>query len=723
MNGIIPINTSKRQPRVMKPLVNDDLEFNSDFEEGNLDLVLRQKNGEYDLFMRTDSNTRGHHQWFYFSVKNKRVGTYKFNIMNFTKCNSLYQQGMRVAVYSTKKASLAKKGGLPSVYTKWHRGCDNISYNVSRLSSDNKSKILYYRLMAGSYKKVFYALTFEYTFEYSDDRVYFAYSVPYTYSDLLKLLGEVRECCKNGNIFFKEEVLCRTLSGINVPILTITSIKNKEEFTEYHNKDIDKRTERNKLSKKSVVIVTARIHPGETYGSFMMEGFLRSITSSSFVATQLRKDIIFKVIPMLNIDGVIIGNYRACLSGQDLNRQFSKSDSLLHPVVCEIKQLIRNTHSEGRHVLAYFDMHAHSKKKSIFIYGPHYPLHSSRYLKVRVFAKLLAENMEMFRYKACKFREEKEKLSAARLVIAREFNIINSFTIEASFHGFIDEERRTIEFTTELYELAGKQISHALLDYLRITSKKCIEKIQQTFIKKHKNTKTPEKYKQPTEVLTKRKGDRTILIAVNKKPAMIKKSITLKEIYAKIKEEIGCEEEVNSEDSDSDESEAEPLTTEEEAKTLKSVIDIVKEFNDISTQHTLDTNTKRKPKKKKVTQRIEFTLPTHNRPKSTMKEKYIFRKQEELNDRYIKSIPSTEILPFNSGDGERKKMSMNSSSYPKVISAHMEFPTRNKLKDTFSVNYWRRISNLLYSRMPNKERRFESFIAKAPCQKYINIKL
>lgn len=61
--------------------------------------------------------------------------------------------------------------------------------------------------------------------------------------------------------------------------------------------------------------MTARTHPGETYGSWMMDGFLKFITSNDPIAINLRKIIVFKIIPMINPDGVIIGNYRSCISG------------------------------------------------------------------------------------------------------------------------------------------------------------------------------------------------------------------------------------------------------------------------------------------------------------------------------------------------------------------------------------------------------------------------
>jgi len=42
----------------------------------------------------------------------------------------------------------------------------------------------------------------------------------------------------------------------------------------------------------------------------MMEGFLNFIISNHPDAIYLRKNFIFKIIPMLNIDGVIAGNSR-----------------------------------------------------------------------------------------------------------------------------------------------------------------------------------------------------------------------------------------------------------------------------------------------------------------------------------------------------------------------------------------------------------------------------
>ncbi len=53
----------------MNPAVQLLLKFDSDFEGGNLDFVVQSGINEYDVFLRNDSNTRGHTQWYYFSME------------------------------------------------------------------------------------------------------------------------------------------------------------------------------------------------------------------------------------------------------------------------------------------------------------------------------------------------------------------------------------------------------------------------------------------------------------------------------------------------------------------------------------------------------------------------------------------------------------------------------------------------------------------------------
>lgn len=81
-------------------------------------IIIRVGESEFDLYMKVDTNTNGHRQWFYFSVKNLAVGTVKFNIYRFKKKFSLFQRGMKPYVLSVK----SKKG--------WRPGCSKIFYRV-----------------------------------------------------------------------------------------------------------------------------------------------------------------------------------------------------------------------------------------------------------------------------------------------------------------------------------------------------------------------------------------------------------------------------------------------------------------------------------------------------------------------------------------------------------------------------------------------------------------
>jgi cytosolic carboxypeptidase protein 2/3 len=55
-------------------------------------------------------------------------------------------------------------------------------------------------------------LSFEYTFEFDNDSVFFAHSVPYTYSMLLKELGEI-EALPEIEKYYTRSKLCDTLAG------------------------------------------------------------------------------------------------------------------------------------------------------------------------------------------------------------------------------------------------------------------------------------------------------------------------------------------------------------------------------------------------------------------------------------------------------------------------------------------------------------------------------
>ena len=250
-------------------------------------------------------------------------------------------------------------------------------------------------------------------------------------------------------------------------MLTITSRANREDHEAIDQREFEELNP-NLGKQKKFVVITARVHPGETVASFIMEGFLKFITGSSTEAAELRKRIVFKVVPMTNPDGVIVGNYRTSLSGNDLNRQFLTPNPKLHPVIHNIKKLLGKINERAKEpepIASFVDIHGHSRKKSIFMYGPSYPLHSVKYFKMRVLPKLLDAKSEVFRYYSCKFKVEKSKLRAARVVVNREFNVMACFTLEASMYGYIAQDRATKELTPDLLKTHGADLGVCFSQY------------------------------------------------------------------------------------------------------------------------------------------------------------------------------------------------------------------------------------------------------------------
>jgi murein tripeptide amidase MpaA len=57
---------------------------------------------------------------------------------------------------------------------------------------------------------------------------------------------------------------------------------------------------------KKTIFITSRVHPGEPQSSHMLQGMLEYLISDE--AAELRKSFVFRIVPMLNVDGVIFGN-------------------------------------------------------------------------------------------------------------------------------------------------------------------------------------------------------------------------------------------------------------------------------------------------------------------------------------------------------------------------------------------------------------------------------
>jgi murein tripeptide amidase MpaA len=77
---------------------------------------------------------------------------------------------------------------------------------------------------------------------------------------------------------------------------------------------------------KPIILIIGRQHPGETHSSFIIHGFINYLASQSLLCHKLRELYEIWIIPIINPDGVVTGNYRSNLQGKDMNRHFYADD-------------------------------------------------------------------------------------------------------------------------------------------------------------------------------------------------------------------------------------------------------------------------------------------------------------------------------------------------------------------------------------------------------------
>jgi hypothetical protein len=113
-----------------------------------------------------------------------------------------------------------------------------------------------------------------------------------------------------------------------------------------------------------------------------------------------------------------------------------------------------------REIVMYCDLHGHSRRKNIFMYGnnikeaPH---------STRVFPYILSKLCDYFNFEQCRFSLSRAKEGTSRIAMYRELNIPNIFTMEASFCGADKGELKNQHFTQEALMMMGQKLMQAVV--------------------------------------------------------------------------------------------------------------------------------------------------------------------------------------------------------------------------------------------------------------------
>jgi len=205
----------------------------------------------------------------------------------------------------------------------------------------------------------------------------------------------------------------------------------------------------------------------------MMKGIIDFLVGNSPEAFVLREKFVFKIVPMLNPDGVINGNYRCSLSGADLNRRWKSTSKLLYPEIFETKKLCKNFQRE-RQLVLYCDLHGHSRNKNVFIYGNNYPENPE---STRLFPYIMSTICDSFAFDYSRFTIHSSKESTARVSMWRELKIPAVYTMEASFCGADRGDLSGLHYTSSHYMEIGRRFCLSLLIYCDVDVPKSVREL------------------------------------------------------------------------------------------------------------------------------------------------------------------------------------------------------------------------------------------------------
>lgn len=297
--SVAPLRVSSE---AKEDVVDAPLCFDADFESGSPCPVTVLGESEYEVQLLSDANG-GYVQWFCFRVRQMKVGMpYTFHLTNLIKPGSLFEEGCQPVLFSKRRM---EECGIA-----WSREGADVAYYPCGFVGSRK----------------FYRVSFDICFPFEEDECFLAYSIPYTYTDLLRDLQP-----------WPWESLATTMTGNQVPVLRLGNEQSLQR-----------------------ACIVARAHPGETHASWVMRGVLDFLASDE--ARGCLSQLAWLIVPMLNVDGVAAGRTRTNLDSVDLNRHHHDDAA---PETKGLRSALQAESRKGE-LLAFVDIHSHSKRRGVF---------------------------------------------------------------------------------------------------------------------------------------------------------------------------------------------------------------------------------------------------------------------------------------------------------------------------------------------------------------------
>jgi hypothetical protein len=247
-------------------------------------------------------------------------------------------------------------------------------------------------------------------------------------------------------VYYHRELLTRSLEGRRIDLVTVSGTNGilAEREEALGDALMPEGGERPHLFRgKRVFLLTARVHPGEIPASHVFDGFLQFLLREDDPrAKALRERFVFKLIPLINPDGVFRGHYRADTNGLNLNRCYLSATAHEHPSVHAINAVVHQLQARGE-LLFYVDTHGHATKRGCFLYG-NASSDPERMLNTVMYAKLVASNCRWFDFNGCVFYSERNlrnvdrhgasKEGSGRVAVYKATGTTFAYTLECNYN-------------------------------------------------------------------------------------------------------------------------------------------------------------------------------------------------------------------------------------------------------------------------------------------------
>ena len=453
-----------------------DIIFTSEFNSGNMKNCSQLKENEFSVLIASDCEGKYivnkisiFKIWFYFGVISEKERNVKISIDNLNNFYYNYKTGYKICY------NILEEKETPSDYQSKYTEGEEINWKrletEYELNLDNETNFL----------------SIKFNFDLPKNRyVLFSFCFPWSYDKNEAFLKYIKEKSENKNIYYHDEILTLSKEKRNIHLLTITSkkniIMNKKE--ECMNGLFPNKNRCNLIMHDThIIFITARVHPGETPGTLTFNGILKLlIDSDNPISKILLDNFIFKLIPIINVDGVSNGYFRLNTEGYNLNRCYLGPSPRINPENYAITKLFY-FYSSHYKVRYYFDLHADMNVRGVYTFGNALKAFEDHVENV-LFSFIFKINSSHVDFSHCIFTQKSMgsrakndlagKEATSRVQFYQKTGLIHTYTIESTyFKGDFNKDNMEISngkiYQIKDFEQTGIDLLKSILDYEKLT--------------------------------------------------------------------------------------------------------------------------------------------------------------------------------------------------------------------------------------------------------------